>query len=149
LLGKNVRLLIRSRQVAKMFDREMADLIVEEAKQQGIELLFETEIEVIFGEKSVTSIQTNNGFYDTDLIVVAAGVRPNTDFLQGTGITLARNGAVHVNEWLETNVTDVYAAGDCALQYNRLKKASDYIPLGTHANKQGRLAGMNMAGKRR
>lgn len=149
LLGKNVKLLIRSRQVAKMFDREMADLIVEEAKQQGIELLFETEIEVIFGEKSVTSIQTNNGFYDTDLIVVAAGVRPNTDFLQGTGITLARNDAVHVNEWLETNVTDVYAAGDCALQYNRLKKASDYIPLGTHANKQGRLAGMNMAGKRR
>lgn len=149
LLKKRVRLLVRSRQVAKMFDQEMADLIVEEAERHGIDILFETEIEAIFGDKSVSSIQTNKGSYNTDLVVVATGVQPNTAFLQETGVKLAKNGAVHVNEFLETNVPNVYAAGDCALQYHRVKKAFDYIPLGTHANKQGRLAGMNMAGKHR
>jgi len=149
LLKKRVRLLIRGRQIAKIFDDEMAELIEEEAKRQGIDILYKEEIEEIIGDGAITSVRTNKRKYETDLLLIATGVRPNTEFLEGSAVTLAKNGAVHVNEWLETNVADVYAAGDCAMQYDRVKKTDQYVPLGTHANKQGRLAGINMAGKNR
>src|SRR5699024_8639804 len=69
--------------------------------------------------------------------------------LKNTNIKTMENGAIYVNKCLETNVPDVYAAGDCSTQYHRLKKQTDYVALGTHANKQGRIAGMNMANKHR
>lgn len=149
LLGKRVRILIRSRQVAKTFDEEMAKLIEEEAERHGIEILYEEVLEEIIGEHFVTSVRTNKRTYETDVVLVAAGLRPNTEFLKETGIHLAKNGAIYVNEWMETNVVDVYAAGDCAMQYDRITQVDEYTPLGTHANKQGRVAGLNMAGKHR
>src|SRR5699024_3975776 len=94
-------------------------------------------------------ICTDKGTYKTDLVLVATGIRPNTQILENTGIEVAKNGAIHVNEYMETNVNDVYAAGDCAQQYHLIKERGDYIPLGTNANKQGRIAGMKMAGKTR
>ncbi|GAE27896.1 pyridine nucleotide-disulfide oxidoreductase [Halalkalibacter wakoensis JCM 9140] len=89
---------------------------------------------------------TDKGQLDADLVVIAIGVKPNTSFLNGTGIHLFTNGAIKVNSFMETNIKDVYAAGDCATQYHRIKERDDYIPLGTHANKQGRLAGKAMVG---
>ncbi len=149
VLGKKVRLLIRGTQIAKIFDEDMAKLVEEEAVRQEIEILYEEEIEEIIGDGKVSEVRTNKQTHKTDLLIVATGVRPNTAFLKETNISLAKNGAVDVNEHLETNVPNVYAAGDCALQYNRLTGKNDYIPLGTHANKQGRIAGLNMAGMTR
>lgn len=146
MLGKKVRLLIRGRQIAEIFDEEMSQLVEEEAVRQGIDILYEEEIEEILGDEKVTQVRTNKQTHKTDLLIVATGVRPNTTFLEKTDVRLAENGAVDVNDRLETNVENVYAAGDCALQYHRLTKRNDYIPLGTHANKQGRIAGLNMAG---
>lgn len=149
MLGKRVSILIRSKQIAKMFDDDMAQLIEEEAARHEIAILYEEEVVELMGADRLTSIRTNKQTYETDLLLVATGVRPNTGFLADTGVALAKNGAVVVNEYLETNVENIYAAGDCATQYHRLKQTDDYVPLGTNANKQGRLAGLNMAGKRR
>lgn len=55
-------------------------------------------------------------------------------------------GAIHVNAYMQTSIPHIYAAGDCATQYHRVKQLDDHIPLGTTANKQGRIAGANMAG---
>jgi NADPH-dependent 2,4-dienoyl-CoA reductase/sulfur reductase-like enzyme len=148
-LGKKVRIVNRSEQVAKIFDREMAEYIHEEAANHGIDVLLDENTVAFEGDGVVTGIHTDKGTYATDLVLVATGIRPNTQFLDVTGVKLAKNGAVHVNEFLETNVQDVYAAGDCTLQYHLVKGKEDYIPLGTNANKQGRIAGMNMAGKTR
>ena len=149
MLGKNVRLLVRGTQLAKIFDEEISDKITEEATKQHIDVLFEEEIEEIIGEEAVTAVRTNKKTYETDMIMIATGVRPNTAFLDHSNIMLEKNGAVAVNEWQETNIADVYAAGDCAMQYHRIKEKPAYVPLGTHANKQGRIAGMNLAGKKR
>lgn len=149
LLGKKVRLLIRGTQIAKIFDPDMSKLVEEEAVRQGIDILYEEEIEEILGDEKVTDVRTNKQTLKTDLLIVATGVRPNTAFLKETDLSMARNGAVDVNGYMETNIANVYAAGDCALQYNRLTEKNDYIPLGTHANKQGRIAGLNMAGIKR
>lgn len=148
-LGKHVRLLNRSEQVGKIFDPEMAAYIHEEAERNGIELLLNEDTIAIEGTNQVDAIRTDKGKHSTDLVLIATGIRPNTGFLEGTCIDTAANGAIKVNKWMETNVEGIYAAGDVALQYHLVKGKDDYIPLGTNANKQGRIAGMNMAGKPR
>lgn len=80
-----------------------------------------------------------------DLLLVAVGVRPATDFLKDSGIELQK-GAVVVDQYGKTNIEDVYSGGDCALVYHKLLKKPVYYPLGHTANKQGRIAGMNMSG---
>lgn len=145
-IGKKVRIIIRSGQVAGFLDLEMAKLVHEEAYKKGVEIVFHEELIRYEGEDWVTGIQTSKAFYPTDFIIEAVGIRPNTEFLKGTGIQLAKNGAIRVDPHLETTVKNVYAAGDCAMHFNRMKQQADYLPLGTTANKQGRIAGLNMIG---
>ncbi|MGE6517124.1 FAD-dependent oxidoreductase [Lysinibacillus sphaericus] len=145
--GKKVRLIQRGSHVAKILDEELAQHVHDEAKKQDIELLLNTTVQAFEGNGRVERVVTEAEALDTDLVIVATGIKPNTQFLEGTGIALAKNGAVIVNRHLETSVENIYAAGDCATHFNIVKERLDYIPLGTTANKQGRLAGLNMAGK--
>ncbi|WP_107925348.1 FAD-dependent oxidoreductase [Lysinibacillus parviboronicapiens] len=145
--GKKVRLIQRGSHVTKILDPELAQHVHDEAKKQDIELLLNTTVQAFEGNGRVERVITESGALATDLVIVATGIKPNTQFLEGTGIVLAKNGAVIVNRHLETSVENIYAAGDCAMHFNIVKERLDYIPLGTTANKQGRLAGLNMAGK--
>lgn len=147
--GMQVRLLNRSAYVGKIFDEDMAEHIHEEAAKQQIDLHLNEDVKKIIGTDQVEKIQTDKGEYSTDLVLVATGVSPNTAFLEGTGVATGVKDAIQVNGFMETNVPDIYAAGDCALQYHKVKKQYDFIPLGTTANKQGRIAGMNMTGESR
>lgn len=148
-IGKNVRLIHRSNYVGKIFDPDMAQHIHDEAAKHNIELIVGESVTGINGEDTVASVETDQSTYETDLVLISTGIQPNTGFVQGTDITTGIKGAIEVNSYLETNIKDIYAAGDCALQYHMVKKQFDYIPLGTTANKQGRIAGMNMAGHSR
>ncbi|MBS4200000.1 FAD-dependent oxidoreductase [Bacillus sp. FJAT-49732] len=144
-LGKSVRLIHRGTYVGKMFDPDMAQYIHEEAKKHQIELIVNENVIAIEGLRSVESIRTDQKVYKTDLVLISTGIKPNTSFIQGTGITTGMKGAIQTNRYMETNVKDIYAAGDCTLQYHMVKEQDDYVPLGTTANKQGRIAGLNMA----
>ncbi|MFC0561086.1 FAD-dependent oxidoreductase [Halalkalibacter alkalisediminis] len=148
-IGKEVTMIERGPRLAKIFDEELSENIHAEARKHGITLKFNESVESFEGEQRVQRVITDKGVIDADLVVVAVGVRPNTSFLDGTGIHLFGNGAIKVNAFMQTNVENVYAAGDCATQYHRVKERDDYIPLGTHANKQGRLAGRAMVGNPR
>ncbi|GAF12782.1 pyridine nucleotide-disulfide oxidoreductase [Bacillus sp. JCM 19046] len=149
--GHQVRILERSARLAMNFDKEMTDHIHEKAIEKGVQLDLNHDIIGFNGDDNgnVTSIETNLSVCETDLVIVAVGVRPNTQFLEGTGIHFDQNGAVRVNRYMETNIDCIYAAGDCATQYNRMIQKDTYAPLGTHANKQGRIAGLNMSGNPR
>lgn len=144
--GQNVRMVQRGSRLASIFDPDMGDMIIDEATKHGVTLHLEENVISINGESRVSSISTESGTYPADLVIIATGLSPNTDFLQDTGVELFDNGAVIVNKKMETNINSIYAAGDCAVQFHRIKEKNDYIPLGTHANKQGRLAGLNMGG---
>jgi NADPH-dependent 2,4-dienoyl-CoA reductase/sulfur reductase-like enzyme len=147
-IGKDVTMIERNPRLAGIFDEEFSEKIGEEAVKHGIKLRFNESVEAFEGSDDgrVAHVVTDKGRVDADLVVIAIGVKPNTSFLDGTGIHLFANGAIKVNSFMETNIEDVYAAGDCATQYHRVKERDDYIPLGTHANKQGRLAGRAMVG---
>lgn len=129
----------------------MSTLIQEEANKHGVELELGETVQSFKGDRNgvVSEVVTANKTIQTDMVIAAVGVTPNTDFLQGSGIHLSDKGAIKVNAYLESNMPDIYAAGDCATQYHRLKQKDDFLPLGTHANKQGRLAGLNMIGAAR
>ncbi|AXF56396.1 FAD-dependent oxidoreductase [Salicibibacter kimchii] len=143
-----VRLVEQNDQLAKMFDDDMAPLLLEEAKAQGIEVVFnKTVTELKAGaDGRVNTLYANDEAFPTNLVIFATGIKPNTSFLHDTGIELNEKGAIHVDAQMKTNISNVYAAGDCAMQYHRIKEQHDYLPLGTHANKQGRVAGTNMVG---
>jgi len=88
------------------------------------------------------------GVSSFDLVLVGTGVTPNTGFLKGSGIALDGNGAVDVDEFMQTSVPGVWAAGDCANVRHSLLGRRVYYPLATIANKQGRYAGYCIAGKK-
>ncbi|HVX67693.1 MAG TPA: FAD-dependent oxidoreductase, partial [Bryobacteraceae bacterium] len=83
-----------------------------------------------------------------DLVVLCAGWRPNTEIAADAGIALGPRGAIRVSEFMETNLAGVYAAGDCAATTHLVTGQPVYRPLGTTANKMGRVAGANAAGRR-
>ena len=148
-LGKKVRMIERNQHVGTIFDEDMAAYIHEEAKKHNIEILTDENVKSFQGKEHVESVETDKGTYKTDLVLVSVGVKPNTDFLEGTEIIRNPKGAIQVNAYMQTNIEDIYAAGDCATQYHIIKEKHDHIPLGTTANKQGRIAGLNMVDKRR
>ena len=147
-LGKRVRLIESSPRILKSFDEDMAALAMEELLANQVEVHTGERLKACMGEGYVNRIETDRGIYHTDLVLLAAGARPNTGFLAGTGIALAKNGAVLVDRYFQTNVPDIYSAGDCATVYNSQTGEQCYQALATIANKAGRIAGLNMAGGR-
>jgi CoA-dependent NAD(P)H sulfur oxidoreductase len=83
-----------------------------------------------------------------DLVIAATGLQPNVEIAADAGVELGRTGAIRVDEHTETNLSGVYAAGDCAEALHLVTGRPAYIPLGTTANKMGRVAGANAAGRR-
>ena len=145
-LGKEVTLIQRGKQIASIFDQDMAKLIQEKAKENGIQLVLGESVKEFTGDGRVETVITDKQSRETDLVLLAIGVRPNTGFLKNSGLHMNKQGAIHVNTYMETNLKNIYAAGDCATQYHIVKQLDDHIPLGTTSNKQGRIAGANMAG---
>jgi CoA-dependent NAD(P)H sulfur oxidoreductase len=84
----------------------------------------------------------------SDLVVLAAGFKPNVELAAAAGIELGRTGAIATDDRMETNLRGVFAAGDCAETMHVVSGRPTWIPLGTTANKAGRVAGANAAGAR-
>lgn len=82
----------------------------------------------------------------TDLVLMVVGVRPDTALAQEAGFRLGARGAIVVDRSMGTSVQDVFAAGECAQTYHRILDTETYMPLGTTAHKQGRVAGENALG---
>lgn len=97
-------------------------------------------------------IELQSGTRVTDLpsglVILAAGLQPNVEMAAEAGVQLGRTGAIQVDENMQTNLSGVYAAGDCAEALHLVTGRPAYIPLGTTANKMGRVAGANAAGRR-
>jgi NADPH-dependent 2,4-dienoyl-CoA reductase/sulfur reductase-like enzyme len=80
------------------------------------------------------------------MVLVATGVGPNASLATAAGVQTGRWGAIRVSRAMETNLPDVYAAGDCVETYHRLLGRNAYLPLGSTAHKQGRVAGESAVG---
>ncbi|HPZ59449.1 MAG TPA: CoA-disulfide reductase [Bacillota bacterium] len=148
-MGRNVTVIEMADRILTPFDEEIASLAIEELLRNHVILKLGERLERIDGRERVERIVTSKGEYKADLVLMALGIRPATEFLKGSGIHMTKNGAIIVDREMRTNLDDIYAAGDCALVYHLLKEENAYIPLGTVANKCGRIAGENVGGKHR
>jgi NADPH-dependent 2,4-dienoyl-CoA reductase/sulfur reductase-like enzyme/rhodanese-related sulfurtransferase len=98
------------------------------------------------GRGEVGAVVTGAGTLKADLVVLSVGVRPNVELARECGIALGAAGAVAVNDKMETNLADIYAVGDCAENVNLITGRPVWYPMGSTANKTGRVAGINLAG---
>ncbi len=130
-------------------DLDMAGDVMNELERNQVKVLLNTPLQSIFASPEGLVVELpGEPAIEAGIVVVATGVKPNTELVAQAGIELGVRGAVKVNERMETNAPGVYAAGDCAETLNAVTGSADYIPLGSTANKQGRIAGENAAGGR-
>lgn len=146
--GIKVTVVEKMSHIMGTMDDEISSIIERELESNNVELLKSKSIVEFAGDGSfVTRAILDDGeVIDTDIVLIGTGLKPNTEIAQVGGIKLGQNGAVEVNRHMETSIPNVYAAGDCAETYNIILKKNVYLPLGTTANKQGRVAGENLAG---
>lgn len=146
-LNKNIHLVGRSNRVLnKVFDKEITDLLEEELRKNNIHLHLGETVKEYVGNDKITKVITNKCEINTDLVVMAIGVKPNTSFLKNTNIDMLPNGAIVVDERGRTSIKDVYSAGDCATIKSLVTNEDMYVPLATGANKLGRIVGENLGG---
>jgi NADPH-dependent 2,4-dienoyl-CoA reductase/sulfur reductase-like enzyme len=135
-----------------MLDKNMAKIVQRELESNGVKVITGEQVEEIVGnsisrDDNVKTIKTNtNRQIDTDFILLGTGVRPNSEIAKDTGIDLGYANAIKVNDYMRTNIPDIFSAGDCATARSYITNENMYIPLGTTANRQGRVAGENAAG---
>jgi NADPH-dependent 2,4-dienoyl-CoA reductase/sulfur reductase-like enzyme len=131
-----------------MLDKTMAKIVEKELEANSVKTILGERVEEILGRNGkVTGIRTNtNRQINSDFIVLGTGVRPNSEIARDAGVELGHSNAIKVDKYMRTNVPSIYAAGDCATARNYITNKDMYLPLGTTANKQGRIAGENAAG---
>lgn len=132
--------------LAPGFDKEMADYVEGKLADAGIPVVTGATVTGIEGNGKVEKVLTSKKAYKADMVVMSAGIRPNTSFLEGSGIEMFR-GTILTDEFGQTNIADVYAAGDCAMVHNAITGKPAWSPMGSTANIAGRLIAQNMMGK--
>ena len=142
--GKKVTLIGKYDYPLPRFDKEIGEIIKNEVTRR-VNYRASEMIEAIEGKEKVEKVITDKGEYKADLVVIAIGVKPDVELAKQLGVKIGKTGAIATNSRMETNIENVYAAGDCAESINVVTKKVDWIPLATPANKMGYVAGVNMA----
>ena len=129
-------------------DNEITEIVEEEIVKNGITLIKSKAVTEFSGENSLVTgcIIEGGEAIDIDIALIGAGIRPNSEIAKDAGIEIGKTMAILINDKMETSIPDIYAAGDCAEAFHLVLGRNVYIPLGTTANKQGRVAGENAAG---
>jgi NADPH-dependent 2,4-dienoyl-CoA reductase/sulfur reductase-like enzyme len=142
LRGVDVTIIERVPQVMPPLDKDMACRVEEHLEKNGIELMLGETVTELVGDGHVERVVTESGkTIETDFVILSVGVRPNVELAMNIGVELGETGAIAVNERMETNIPDVYAAGDVAESFSIVTGKPIWRPLGSTANKMGRTAG--------
>lgn len=145
--GLEVSLVQRQEQVMATLDADMGALVSEALRHIGVQLYLSEEFSHFSVEHNrVNGVVTNNRTLPADMVVLGMGVRPNSQLAADAGLTLSHKQAIWVDQKMQTSEKHIWAAGDCAVSTHLLTGQPVNIALGTIANKQGVVAGTNIAG---
>ncbi|MGM0365978.1 MAG: FAD-dependent oxidoreductase [Actinomycetota bacterium] len=151
-LGIDVTMVELSGKILNEYEDEISNIVYKTLALKGIDVVLSAMVTSFVSGKNntVSSVLVNRGSEtvetDTDMVLLSAGVKPNTDFIAGSSIELDPNGAVKVAGNLQTSRINIFAAGDCATVKNLVTGKNDHIPTANNAAKTGRIAGANAAG---
>lgn len=150
LLQRGLQVTVVERLDAPMgavLDADMAVDLADAMRAAGIDLRLGTAVTgfTVDGGR-VRAVETAAGPVEADLVVIGLGVRPNAELARAAGVGVGESGGIQVDDHLRTDTPHIWAAGDCVESQHRMTGRSVVVALGTHANKQGRVVGTNLAG---
>jgi Pyridine nucleotide-disulphide oxidoreductase, dimerisation domain./Pyridine nucleotide-disulphide oxidoreductase./Rhodanese-like domain. len=143
--GVNVTIIEMMETILPGFDKEIAMAMQNYLKEKGMNILTGEAVQAFKGDGTVKEVVTSKRTLPCDMVVLSIGVRPNTRLAVEAGIELGPTKAIAVDENMETNIKDIYAVGDCAENVNLITGQKVWYPMGSTANKTGRIAGINLA----
>ena len=145
--GLAVTLVEQAPAVMPTVDQELGELLGQELGRHGVQVVNDVTINAIHQEAGGLTVAGEPDFtVAADLVLVVVGVRPDTDLAVAAGVETGVRGALQVDRQMRTNLPDILAAGDCVETWHRLLQKPSYLPLGTTAHKQGRVAGETAVG---
>lgn len=148
--NKQVTVIERSPYILSMLDDDVASLIqnfIINNSANKVNIINNDMVIDFIGNDTVQGVLTQNGLgFETDMVIIAAGVKPNIDIAKEAGITIGTTGSIKVDSRMKTNIDDIYACGDCAEKINIITHTPIWLPLGSTANKEGRAAAINVCG---
>jgi len=145
--GLKVSLVERADQVMGTLDPDMGELVSQALIKIGVSLYRGEALTGFEADRGkVRAVVTDKRIIPADIVIMGLGVRPNSALAEKAGIPLGVRGSIKVNERMQTAVDAVWAAGDCVESFHHVSRRPVNIALGTHANKQGRVAGINIGG---
>jgi NADPH-dependent 2,4-dienoyl-CoA reductase/sulfur reductase-like enzyme/rhodanese-related sulfurtransferase len=131
-----------------LLDSEVAAFLTRHLEEKGVNLLLSQMVTRFEGDKNgrVRYVVTEKTRVEADIVLLAIGVRPNVKLAQDAGLAIGVTGAISVNDYLQTSDPDIYAGGDCVENTNLITGSKVYTPMGSTANKHGRVIGTNVTG---
>lgn len=146
-IGIEVTVVEMEDHLMKPLDNDISIYIKDILTQKGVKVYLDEAVkELVGGEYANKAILKSGTALDTELIIVAAGIRPNVELASKAGIDIGITGAIKVNSKMETSIRGIYACGDCAEGFSVITGKTVYRPLGSTANKMGRIAGDQVSG---
>ena len=124
----------------------LAQIVKHHLEEREVSVLLGEKVERLEGNGRVERAVTSKGTLDADLVIVAVGTEPNSDLARAAGLDISPKGAIVVNRKMQTSDPNIYAGGDCVEVTNLVSGKPAFYPLGSMANRQGRIIGSNLAG---
>lgn len=148
LSGIEVHVYEKLPRLLPFLDEGFSEIVLETLKSHGVQVHLGVGIEeILVTEGAVSGVKASDGsIQDADFVLMSIGVVPNSELARDAGLELGIKGGIVVNDEMQTSDPYIYACGDCVQMKNRITGGAVYVPLGTTANKQGRIAGDNIAG---
>ena len=145
--GKNVTIVELAPQILTLFDEDFAGILRQYLEKKGVKVFTSEGIKALRGkEGKVTHVQTLSREIEADTVLMSLGIRPQVELAKQAGLRIGETGAIWINEKMETSAEGIYAAGDCVETTHLITGKKVWIPLGSTANKQGRVVGVNVCG---
>jgi CoA-disulfide reductase len=145
--GLSVKLVEAAPHILAPFDSDISVILEKELSNKGIELILNDGVREFNDlDNGIETVLNSNKAVSSDIVILAIGITPDTAFLKDSGIKLGSRGHILVNEYLETNIENIYAAGDAIEVVDYINSQHTAIPLAGPANKQGRIAADNITG---
>lgn len=146
--GRGVTVIEMMPHILAMLDEDMALQVERHLEQLGVKLMTSTRVEEILGneEGEVVGVRTSAGEIPAELVLLSVGIKPNVKLAREAGLVIGPSGAIHVNQYMQTSDPSIFAAGDCAEKSCFIQGTQCVLPLGSVANKEGRVAGSNATG---
>jgi rhodanese-related sulfurtransferase len=127
-------------------DQDLVIHVMKYLESKGVKVRCATAVQSFEGNGRVERVNTDKGVIPCDMVIVAVGVKPNSSLARDAGLDVGSTGGIKVAPSMQTSDPDIYAAGDCTEGHNLITGEPSFIPLGSTANKQGRVAAVNICG---